>query len=691
MTIFSPLRIFLITILATLCTAMISHSALAQLPDFPLNIKAQLQAETPTPAAGSVVTIAIAMTPDAGWHGYWENPGDAGAGLQLNWTLPDGVTAGKPRFPIPEKLIISDLMNFTYEGPHNFLVDLTIDENLALGTAIPISVDADWLACTDRICVPERDTLSLNLIIGDGEISDANAARFGEYRSKLAVPLDQNATYEIRGNRIALAIPLPASAAINDPYFYPVTQSLIDYQAPQNIQRKDNMLILTVKLDDYAVKNFTDTLSGVLQIAPDYGIELNAVAGTVQDGFGAGSNGGFAQNIDSIWILLGSAILGGLILNLMPCVFPIIGLKAISLAKIGNDDKAAKREALSYSAGVILSTMALGALLLLLRAGGEQIGWAFQLQSPVMLLILFILMILITLNLWGLFEISSITAGQKLTQGSGGSFWTGVLAAFVATPCTGPFMALALGAALVLPVYQALLLFFGLGFGLALPYLLIAFIPMLRNKMPKPGAWMNKFRKIMAIPMVLTAAALFWLLGRVGGSQAMLISAAAAIITIILIAYIRNRQKQNLKIALWSILLAIAAWSAAGVLIADTQADSRSSAKKWVQTEAYDAEKLTQYRAEGRPIFLYFTADWCITCKANEAAAIQRKTTAKTFAERDIIVMEGDFTQKNPAIANILNQYGSAGVPLYLYFAPNEEAKILPQILTADILAAQTQ
>lgn len=688
MTIFAPIRIFLFTIFAAL-GAIISSSASAQLPDFPLNIKAQLQSETQQPAAGSTVTIAIAMSPDAGWHGYWENPGDAGVGLRLDWTLPNGVSAGEPRFPIPKKLIISNLMNFTYEGPHSFLVDLKIDDNLPIGTAIPISVDAEWLACTDRICVPERDTLSLELSIGNGDISANDAKIFGEYRSKLAVPLDQDATYEIRGNQIALAIPLPADAAITDPYFYPVNQSLIDYQAPQNIQRKGDMLILTVKLDDYAIKNFTEILSGILQIAPDYGIELKAISGTVEGGFDAGAMGGFTAGGSSIWILLASAILGGLILNLMPCVFPIIGLKAIALAKIGHDDKAAKREALSYSAGVICSTMALGALLLLLRAGGEQIGWAFQLQSPVMLLILFILMILITLNLWGLFEIASISAGQKLTQGSGGSFWTGVLAAFVATPCTGPFMALALGAALVLPIYQAMLLFFGLGFGLALPYLLIAYIPVLRNKMPKPGDWMHKFRKIMAIPMALTAVALFWLLGRVGGSQALLIGAAAAIVAILLIAYIRNRQHQNLKIALWVILAAIGAWTAAGVLIANTHADSRNDVKKWVQTEVYDAEKLAQYRSEGRPIFLYFTADWCITCKANEAAAIQREATAKTFTDRNIIVMEGDFTQKNPAIANILNQYGSAGVPLYLYFAPGEEAKILPQILTVDILADQ--
>lgn len=688
MTIFAPIRIFLFTIFAAL-GAIISSSASAQLPDFPLNIKAQLQSETQQPAAGSTVTIAIAMSPDAGWHGYWENPGDAGVGLRLDWTLPNGVSAGEPRFPIPKKLIISNLMNFTYEGPHSFLVDLKIDDNLPIGTAIPISVDAEWLACTDRICVPERDTLSLELSIGNGDISANDAKIFGEYRSKLAVPLDQDATYEIRGNQIALAIPLPADAAITDPYFYPVNQSLIDYQAPQNIQRKGDMLILTVKLDDYAIKNFTEILSGILQIAPDYGIELKAISGTVEGGFDTGAMGGFTAGGSSIWILLASAILGGLILNLMPCVFPIIGLKAIALAKIGHDDKAAKREALSYSAGVICSTMALGALLLLLRAGGEQIGWAFQLQSPVMLLILFILMILITLNLWGLFEIASISAGQKLTQGSGGSFWTGVLAAFVATPCTGPFMALALGAALVLPIYQAMLLFFGLGFGLALPYLLIAYIPVLRNKMPKPGDWMHKFRKIMAIPMALTAVALFWLLGRVGGSQALLIGAAAAIVAILLIAYIRNRQHQNLKIALWVILAAIGAWTAAGVLIANTHADSRNDVKKWVQTEVYDAEKLAQYRSEGRPIFLYFTADWCITCKANEAAAIQREATAKTFTDRNIIVMEGDFTQKNPAIANILNQYGSAGVPLYLYFAPGEEAKILPQILTVDILADQ--
>lgn len=688
----SALRYFLIVIFASLSGSMLPGSASAQLPAFPLNIQAQLQAETTTPAPGTV-TVAIAMTPDAGWHGYWENPGDAGVGLLLDWTLPKGVTAGKPRFPIPETLIISDLMNFTYKGPHSFLVDLTIDKSISKGTIIPISVYAEWLACSDRICVPERDTLTLSLTVGDGTISTVNKAVFGEYRSKLAVPLDRQAVYQIKGNQIAIAVPLPANAAIEDAYFFLVTQSLIDYQAPQKLRRDGDMVILTMKKDDYAAEQYTDDfngdLGGILRIASDYGIEFTAKAGTVEGGF----EKGFAEDISSIWILLGSAILGGLILNLMPCVFPIIGLKAISLAKLGNDDKAAKREALSYSAGVILSTMALGAVLLILRAGGEQIGWAFQLQSPVMLLLLFILMLLITFNLWGLFELSSINMGQKLTRGSGGSFWTGVLAAFIATPCTGPFMALALGAALILPIYQAMMIFFGLGFGLALPFLLIAFIRPLRSKMPKAGPWMNIFRKVMAIPMALTAIALFWLLGRVGGNQAMMIGGGALVVTIIFIYYVRNRQRQSLKLSSISFLVTIALWSISALLIANTQAATRTDVKEYVQTIPYDPAVLEQYRSENKAIFVYFTADWCITCKANEAAAIQRAETAAMIKERNITVMEGDFTRKDPQIANILNQYGSAGVPLYLYFAPNigpnAQPKILPQLLTVNILKSE--
>ncbi len=680
------LRIIMLSCLALLFLGSNAH---AQIGDFPLNIKAQLEAETTSPAPDSKVTIAIVMSPDEGWHGYWENPGDAGVGLQLNWTLPDGITAGKPRFPIPDRLIISDLMNFTYEGQHSFLVDLIIDKSIAVGTSIPISVEADWLACTDRICVPEHDILSLTLVAGDGSINDTDLSRFGEYRSKLAIPLDQKATYQIKDKEIAIAIPLPANAAIESPYFFPKVDQLINYQAPQQIMRDGDMLIVTTSLDEYAPDTFTTEFGGIMQIAPTYGIELIAESGIVKGGFTEGVDDGFG----AVALLLLSAILGGIILNLMPCVFPIIGLKALSLAKLGQDDKAAKREALYYSAGVILSTMALGAMLLLLRAGGEQIGWAFQLQSPAMLFALFILMLLITFNLMGLYELSSISVGQELTQGSTGSFWTGVLAAFIATPCTGPFMAVALGAALILPAYQAMMLFFGLGFGLALPYLLIAYVRILREKMPKAGPWMETLRKIMAIPMALTAIALFWLLGRVGGNEAMLIGAAALLLTLALIFYIRRQQKQNLKIAFTIVIAALGFWAIGGVLITDTRASARNDTKKYVQTVPYDKEKLRKYRQEGKAVFLYFTADWCVTCKVNEASAIQREETAKLLNDNDIILMEGDFTRRNPEIANILYQYGSAGVPLYLYFRSssdlNTEPKTLPQLLTVDILKSE--
>ncbi len=677
------LRYFII-ILAMLS---LHNAASAQLPDFPLNIKAQLESETPQPEPGSSVTIAIVMNPDDGWHGYWENPGDAGVGLQLDWTLPEGVTAGKPRFPIPERLIISDLMNFTYEGPHAFLVDLNIDKNIALGTSLAISVDAQWLACTDRICVPEQDILTLNLVTGDGAITPARAAQFGEYRSKLASPLDQNATYQIQGEEIAISIPLPNSVATDGLYFFPTVQSLFDYQAPQKVKRDGNNIIITTALDQYRDKEtiFNEELRAILQIGPDSGIELTAQPGIVEGGF----DRGFAEDVSSIWILFASAILGGLILNLMPCVFPIIGLKAISLAKLGNDDKAARREALSYSAGVIFSTLALGAMLLLLRAGGEQIGWAFQLQSPVMLFILFLLMVFITLNLLGLFELSSITMGQKLTQGSGGSFWTGVLAAFVATPCTGPFMALALGAALILPIYQALMIFFGLGFGLALPYLAIAYIPALRNKMPKAGPWMEVFRKIMAIPMALTAAALFWLLYRVGGTDALLVASVMTLLSLVLIYIIRRNQSAHKKIAIWPIIAFAIATCIGGYFITQANPPSAIETKKWVQVTPYDAEKLQQYRDQDQKVFLYFTADWCVTCKINEASAIQREEMAQYFSQNNIIVMEGDFTLKEANIANVLNQYGRAGVPLYVYFAPNQKDKILPQLLTIDVLKSE--
>lgn len=657
----------------------------------PNNIAAALVTETPAPAPGSSIDLAFAMTPKSGWHGYWENPGDAGLGMTLEWTLPKGVTAGTLRYPVPETLIIAGLMNYVYEGPYAPLVALKIDPGLAPGTRLPIAVKADWLACTDEICVPESATLTTSLTVGDGTIGSADRARFDGWRQRLPAPLGSKAVYAVAGKTLRIAIPYPAGGAIEAPYFFARTDPAIVYKTPQRFFRDGDRLIV----ETAASGPLTGSLAGVLRIGEHLGLALEAQPGAVAPGgkplaAEAGSNGA-GGTLTLLATALGGALLGGLLLNIMPCVFPILSLKAISLAKAGGDERAARRDALAYTAGIVLVCVALGGLLLGLRAGGEQIGWAFQLQDPRIIVALLLLVTAIAFNLAGLFEFGSISAGSSLTAkgGAAGSFWTGALAAFVATPCTAPFMAAAMGSALILPVPAALLVFAGLGLGLALPFLAIGFVPALRRRLPRPGAWMATFRRIMAVPMFLTALALAWLLGQQTGNAGLLWGLAAAMAVAMLLWWLGARQQGGRSG--WLPLAPALAISIAAIVLLPMEAGEASaeaSTNATLPTQAFSEAKLADLRAANTPVFAYFTADWCITCKANEAAAIQREATAAAFKKAGVVVLEGDWTRRDAEISRYLEAQGRSGVPLYVWYAPGREPVILPQVLTIDALTA---
>ncbi|MFN3819499.1 protein-disulfide reductase DsbD family protein [Blastomonas sp.] len=657
----------------------------------PNNITASLVAESAAPAPGSTIDLAFAMTPKTGWHGYWQNPGDAGLGMTLTWDLPKGVTAAQLRYPVPETLIIAGLMNYVYEGPYAPLVALTIDPSLPPGTRLPISVKADWLACTDEICVPESATLATSLTVGDGAISKADRSRFDGWRQRLPAPLGSTATYQVDGKTVRIAIPYPAGGTIDAPYFFPSTDPGISYRARQAFFRDDDRLVVETEADG----SLAGPLEGVLRIGEHLGLELVAQAGTVAPGGVRIDDALAAEPAGGILALLatalGGALLGGLMLNIMPCVFPILSLKAISLAKAGGDERAARRDALAYTAGIVLVCLGLGGVLLALRAGGEQIGWAFQLQDPRIILALLLLVTAISFNLAGLFEFGSISAGSSLTAKSGaaGSFWTGALAAFVATPCTAPFMAAAMGSALILPVPAALLVFVGLGLGLALPFLAIGFIPALRRRLPRPGAWMATFRRIMAVPMFLTALALVWLLGQQTGNNGVLWGLAAAMLLAMLLWWLGARQAAG-RSGWLPIAPALAGAIAAIVLLPTGGAGSsrETSANATLPTQAFGEAKLAKLRAGNTPVFAYFTADWCITCKANEATAIQREATAAAFKKAGVVVLEGDWTRRDAEISRFLEAQGRSGVPLYVWYAPGKAPVILPQVLTVETLTA---
>ena len=642
----------------------------AQLPPGQKAMAVRLVAETARPAAGSKLALALVMSPRPGWHGYWQNPGDAGVGTRIAWRLPKGSSAGPIRYPVPERLIVQGLMNYVFEGEHALLVDLQLPTGLAPGTKVPVRGKVEYLVCTDRICVPESAEVAAELEIGDGRA--AIAPGFDRYRQALPRPLPEAGRFERRGGRLRIAIPLPAAIAVDDPYFYPITDQALVYSAPQSVSRRGDRLIVETE----AGQSAPASIEGVLKLAGGLGLSLRALPGEVGP---AGTPVGQAPARDgggyrAILLALAGALLGGLLLNVMPCVFPILSLKALSLARAGGEEPAARREAIAYAAGAVLACLALGSLLLAVRAGGAAVGWAFQLQDPRVILLLLLLVAAIALNLAGLFELPSL--GGRLGGGRTGAFATGALAAFVATPCTGPFMGAALGAALVLPAAAALAVFAGLGLGLALPFLLLGFVPPLRRRLPKPGPWMIRFRHILSVPMALTALGLAWILERQTGLAGLAVGLAATAALGLILWWAGRRHR-------WLALAPAAFAAAAAILLLPTaRAPAEARTGGSLRAEPFSEARLGQLRSEGRPVFVYFTADWCLTCKVNEAAVLDRNEVAAAFAAKKAAVLVGDWTRGDSAIGRFLEKQGRSGVPLYLWYAPGAEAEVLPQILT---------
>lgn len=632
-------------------------------------IEPQLVAEGPAPAGGEV-ELAIHMRPAPGWHGYWLNPGDAGLPMTVQWQLPPGFSAGPLRYPVPSRLTVAGLMNYVYERDYAVLVRLSVP-NDAHGK-IPIRAEAHWLACTDKVCVPEQGQLALDLPVGSGT---PNRAQFDQWRRALPRPLVTLGHFAIAGDKLRIAIPLPANVGDGKPYLFPAVDGVVDYDAEQTFRRSGDLLIGELRRKGADPKSF----SGLLAFPDANGFQFEAVPGPVPAG---GDPIGSLGSQALLWALLG-AVAGGILLNLMPCVFPILALKALHLSRAGESPQEARRDALAYAAGAIIGTGALGLALLVIRAAGAEAGWAFQLQDSRTILLLLLLATAITANLLGLFELPVL--GGKARPAGG--FATGALAAFVATPCAGPFLGAALGTALLLPLGGSVLVFAALGLGLALPFVVIAFVPLLRNRLPKPGSWMRRLQRFLAIPMAATAVGCLWLLWRQAGTNALIIGAAAAIGLLLLMFGAGQRQRDGRRAA-WALPAALV--MAALVLILVPPASGVSNAAP-AGAESWSEARVASYSAKHEPVFVYFTADWCLTCKANEAAAIDRDEVRDAFKRSGVKVLAGDWTNGDPAITRFLESRGRAGVPLYLWYAPGKPPEELPQILTPAMLISRAQ
>ncbi|MEP3051041.1 MAG: thioredoxin family protein [Erythrobacter sp.] len=634
------------------------------------------------PVPGEEWLLALRFTPSGDeWHGYWSNPGDAGVGMQLELSLPDGWAMGEPLYPVPERLIISGLMNHVYSGEHTVLVPISVPQDAVLDGRAPVTGFVEFLACTDRVCVPQDTALFESRTAGD----------FAKWRTEIAPLLDAKGSFAIAGTSLRIAIPLPAEVGLTDPHIFLSRDGIVQYAASQNFRRDGDMLSAEIPLSDWIEEGEPEgDLSGILSFGNQAGVRFLVGEGDVAFAGEQVATSG-SPIIPPLWTLILGALVGGLILNIMPCVFPILSLKAISLARAGESEARARSEGIAYTAGVIIACVGLGALMLALRAAGEQVGWAFQLQSPTVVVILLVLASVITANFMGLFELPSISITRSGEPAS--AFATGLLAAIAATPCTGPFMAAALGAALLLPAPMALMLFGVLGLGLALPFLLIGFVPALRSRLPKPGAWMERFRRLMAIPMGLTALALVWLIVRMGG-QGFALFALVMIFGIILALAVVGRLQRAGKMAWPAFGLVAAPFLIFGGFALPSSFVAQASnvaAQSIHEPLEYSPEALAEARASGQPIFLWFTADWCVTCKLNESSAIDRETTLEAFEAAGVITMVGDWTNKDEAITMFLSEQGVIGVPLYLWYEPGAAAEQLPQILTADMLSERAE
>ncbi|MXO85791.1 thiol:disulfide interchange protein [Altererythrobacter aurantiacus] len=633
------------------------------------------------PRAGETFLVALHFQPvSEEWHGYWSNPGDAGIGMELDWDLPPGWQAGVPQYPVPQLLEISGLINHIYEGDYAVLVPISVPEGARAPASQTIRLAADYLACTDKICVPESAQLATSF----DELAEPD--RFAEWQGAIAPLIDSTARFETARGRLRLAIPLPASLRLDAPHVFVGNRELVQYGARQDFYREGDLLVAEIPLADSAVSQ-NGAVEGILSFGSgqESGVRFIAEPGEVPGDLPP-LDPAREQTGGALALLLLAAMAGGLVLNVMPCVFPILSLKALSLARSGGAAGEARGEALAYTAGAVLACVALGGLLLLLRAGGEEVGWAFQLQEPGVVVALLVLASVLTANFAGLFEFPGLPI-----RGSGkpaNAFVTGLLAAFVATPCTGPFMAAALGAALLLPPASALLLFASLGLGLALPFLLLGFVPALRRRLPAPGPWMERFRRWMALPMGLTALALVWLTTRIGG-QGFALIAMVLLFGVLLAFAVFGRLQRAGKLA-WPALALIAA----PFLIFAGFAFPASYSQQAIAGEAsllspqdFGTERLAEARASGRPVFVWFTADWCLTCKVNERVAIEREATRAAFEAAGVVAIRGDWTRRDPEITRFLAERGAAGVPLYLWYpAGGGEPEQLPQILTPDML-----
>jgi thiol:disulfide interchange protein DsbD len=641
-------------------------------------------------APGGKVTIALEEKIAPHWHTYWINPGDAGAPTTITWSVPQGWTAGAIQWPRPMRVPFGPLMDYGYEGKLWLLSDIAVPADAKPGETVTLKAQVSWLVCRD-VCIPEDATLSIPVTIASSSDSksgvDAGVARdFAEARALLPVASPWKMTYAL-GQNLDLYVAAPGLAAAHpvEADFFPLKSGIIKGIAPQVMGFADGGLVLRLTPDDKAKNG--GPLDGVLVLKSGDGsvqaLNVSAPPGPVPAAtFAAASAAGESDVTLGLSLLF--AFLGGLILNVMPCVLPILAMKALALAR--HHDGGARAESFAYALGAVVTFALFGVAIVLLRQAGTEVGWGFQLQEPLAVAGFALLMFAVGLNLSGLFEVGTVTAGESLTQkgGATGAFFTGVLAVAVAAPCTAPFMAVALGFALTQGVTNALAVFIALGLGFALPFLLLGVWPGALSFLPRPGPWMLRLKQFMAFPMYAAAAWMVWVLA-IGTGPTGVAAILAAMVALALALWLWSVTRDlsgGGRVASIVAALLIALAGLAGLSLLRTASAPAQAAAKSVG-EPYTAAKLAQLRAANTPVFVDATAAWCITCLVNEEAVLSKPPVKDAFAAKKVVYMVADWTNRNDEITRLLKENGRSGVPMYLYYGPGAaKPVILPQILT---------
>lgn len=657
--------------------------ALAQIDAAP-KVQARLVAERDEIAPGGTVQVALEQKIRPGWHTYWRNPGDAGAPTQIQWSLPPGWQAGAIEWPYPKELPVGPLMDFGYEGKIWLLTRLRAPPDVKPGAAV-VHAAVSWLAC-QQVCIPEdaQLTLPLNVSAAPSPVYPVVAAQFAAARAKLPVHVPWHAAFAWN-EALHVYFPVGPIAHPGTARFFPYEGGLIQGIAPQLRGTVRDGIVLTLTPEK---KVFPPRmLQGVLELSSDEGA-LHAYAVTASPGSVPTAHIGSPIAL-SLPVALAFAFLGGLILNLMPCVLPVLAMKALAIAgRSGKESGRTTNESLAYGMGAVLSFVVLGGVIVALRAGGQSVGWGFQLQEPAAVACFALLMFAVALNLSGVFEVPGIGAGQAFAGRGGlaGAFFTGALAVAVAAPCTAPFMAAALGYALTQSDAVALAIFAALGLGFALPFTAIGLWPPLRRILPKPGAWMSRLRQLLAFPMYATALWLAWVLSiqsDPGHLIGLLVAALALAFGLWVLGATQNARGLKRALGTFPVALALFGVPIFMTMLHGTPQAAALPALADIPSQSFTPVRLNALRAEHRPVFVNVTAAWCVTCLVNERVALNDARVRSAFRARDVAYLVADWSRRNADVSALLDAHGRDGVPLYLYYAPNAiDAKVLPQILT---------